>query len=80
MVYDVDLDAYYKKTDVRELTVKFYDGIGLGVEAILDNSDLYEREGKNPHGFCTDIDKEGDIRILCNIKNNEQWMETMLHE
>ena len=80
MVYDVDLDAYYKKTDVRELTVKFYDGIGLGVEDILDNSDLYEREGKNPHGFCTDIDKEGDIRILCNIKNNEQWMETMLHE
>jgi len=80
MVYDVDLDAYYKKTDVRELTVKFYDGIGLGVEAILDNSDLYEREGKNPHGFCTDIDREGDIRILCNIKNNEQWMDTMLHE
>jgi len=80
MVYDLNLDVYYEDADVRELTVKFYDGIGLGVESILENSDLYEREGKNPHAFCTNIDREGDVRILCNIKNNEQWTETMLHE
>ncbi len=80
LVYDVDLDSYYKDKDVKELSVKFYNGIGLPVESILASSDLYEREGKNPHAFCTDIDKEGDVRILCNIKNNEQWMETMLHE
>lgn len=80
MVYDLNLDVYYENADVKELTVKFYDGIGLGVESILENSDLYEREGKNPHAFCTDIDREGDVRILCNIKNNEQWAETMLHE
>ena len=46
----------------------------------LANSDLYEREGKNPHAFCTDIDREGDVRILCNLQNNEAWMETILHE
>jgi len=80
MVYDLDLDAYYKGKDVKELSIKFYGGIGLGVESIIANSDLYEREGKNPHAFCTDIDREGDVRILCNIKNNEQWMETQLHE
>jgi peptidyl-dipeptidase A len=80
MVYDLNLDIYYEDTDVKELTVKFYDGIGLSVESILENSDLYEREGKNPHAFCTDIDREGDVRILCNIKNNEQWAETTLHE
>jgi len=50
------------------------------VESILGSSDLYEREGKNPHAFCTDIDREGDVRILCNLKNNEGWMETLLHE
>jgi peptidyl-dipeptidase A len=80
LVYELDLDAYYEDKDVKELAVKFYDGIGLPVESILARSDLYEREGKNPHAFCTDIDKEGDVRILCNLKNNEQWMETMLHE
>jgi len=80
MVYELDLDAYYKDKDIKELAAGFYAGIGLPVESILANSDLYEREGKNPHAFCTDIDKEGDVRILCNIKNNEYWMEVTLHE
>ena len=80
MVYDLDLDVYYKGKDIKDLSAKFYAGIGLPVESILKNSDLYEREDKNPHAFCTDIDKEGDVRILCNLKDNENWMETQLHE
>jgi len=80
LVYDIDLDAYYKNKDVKKLSATFYAGIGLPVESILEKSDLYERKGKNPHAFCTDIDKEGDVRILCNLKNNEQWMEVQLHE
>jgi peptidyl-dipeptidase A len=80
MVYDLDLDVYYENKDIKELATRFYAGIGLPVESILANSDLYEREGKNPHAFCTDIDREGDVRILCNLKNNESWMETILHE
>ena len=80
MVYDLDLDTYYQDKDVKESATKFYAGIALPVDSILQNSDLYEREGKNPHAFCTDIDREGDVRILCNLKNNEYWMETILHE
>jgi len=80
MVYDLDLDVYYEDKDVKELAEKFYAGIGLPVDSVLAHSDLYEREGKNPHAFCTDIDREGDVRILCNLKNNEGWMETILHE
>ncbi len=80
MVYDLDLDAYYEDKDIKVLATEFYAGIGLAVESILANSDLYEREGKNPHAFCTDIDRQGDVRILCNLKNNESWMETILHE
>ena len=80
LVYDIDLDVYYKDKDVKELATRFYAGIGLPVKSVLANSDLYEREGKNPHAFCTDIDKQGDVRILCNLKNNESWMETILHE
>lgn len=80
LVLDVDLDGYYANRDVVELAKTFYQGIGLSTDAILDDSDLYEREGKNPHAFCTDIDRAGDVRILCNVKNNESWMETLLHE
>jgi peptidyl-dipeptidase A len=72
--------VYYEDKDVKELAKKFYAGIDLPVDSIISRSDLYEREGKNPHAFCTDIDREGDVRILCNLKNNETWMETILHE
>jgi len=31
-------------------------------------------------GIGLPIDREGDVRVLANIVNNEQWMGTMLHE
>jgi peptidyl-dipeptidase A len=79
-VYNLNLDLYYENKDVKILAGKFYDGIGLPVDSILAASSLYEQPGKMPHAFCTDIDRLGDIRILCNLKNNEQWIETILHE
>lgn len=80
LVYEVDLDAYYKNQSIETLATDYYAGIGLDVKPILANSDLYEREGKNPHAFCIDIDREGDVRTLCNLQDNERWMETLLHE
>ncbi len=80
MVYELDLDTIYKDRDIKDLSAKFFDGLGLNVESILANSDLYEKPGKNPHAFCTDIDKLGDVRILCNIVDTARWMEVTLHE
>jgi len=79
-VGEIDLDKYYKDKDPVEIAKVFYAGIGMPVDDILARSDLYEREGKNPHAFCTDIDRAGDIRILANMKSNGYWMETILHE
>jgi peptidyl-dipeptidase A len=76
----LDLDAFYAGKDLLALTIKFFDGLGLEIRDILARSDLYEREGKCQHAFCTDIDKDGDVRVLCNLKPNEHWMGTMLHE
>ena len=77
---EAGFDVYYKGRDIVQLGSRFYAGIGLPVEDVLAASDLFEREGKNPHAFCTDIDRAGDVRVLCNIKDNESWMETTLHE
>jgi peptidyl-dipeptidase A len=79
-IYPVDLDKYYKGQDLEKITSQFYQSIGLPIDDLLAKSDLYEKPGKNQHAFCTDIDNEGDVRVLCNIKPNEQWMGTMLHE
>jgi peptidyl-dipeptidase A len=80
LVYELDLDLYYKKHDVRELSEKYYAGVALPVDDILARSDLYDREGKYPHAFSEDVDRKGDVRILCNLQNTERWMETILHE
>jgi peptidyl-dipeptidase A len=76
----IDLDRFYRGTDPVGIARAFFESIGMEVEDILAASDLYEREGKNPHAFCTDIDREGDIRILANMKDDNYWMETILHE
>jgi peptidyl-dipeptidase A len=79
-IYDVDLDKYYKDKNLENLTSAYFDGIGLPVGDMMKNSDLYEKPGKNQHAFCTDIDNAGDVRVLCNVKPNQYWMNTMLHE
>jgi len=80
LVYDQDLDLYYRDKDVKELAEKYYASVGLPVDDILARSDLYDREGKYPHAFSFDADRRGDVRILCNLQNTERWMETILHE
>lgn len=79
-IYEVNLDSYYANKDVVALSKAYYQGIGLDVTKILANSDLYEKEGKYQHAFCTHIDRSGDVRVVCNVRNNNQWMGTMLHE
>lgn len=79
-VFDTDLDAVYADVDILKLCRDFYAGIGLPIDDVIARSDLYERKGKSPHAFCTDIDREGDVRVLANITRSEQWMGTMLHE
>jgi len=79
-IYEVSLDKYYQDVDIKELARKFYNGIGLIVDDVLARSDLYERPGKYPHAYCTDIDRKGDVRVMANLKNNEYQMDTILHE
>jgi peptidyl-dipeptidase A len=79
-LYPVDFDKYYKGRNLETLTTDFYNSIGLDVSTIMMNSDLYPRDGKNQHAYCIDIDRNGDVRVLCNISDTEQWMSTMLHE
>jgi len=79
-VFGADLDSIYKAADILKLCRTFYTGIGLPIDDVLERSDLFEKSGKSPHAFCTDIDREGDVRVLANVVPIERWMDTMLHE
>jgi len=80
---EVDLDEFYaqlRKEDIVRIARDFYQQVGLPADDILGRSDLYEREGKDQHAFCTSINRAGDVRTLCNIKPTAEWMDTALHE
>ncbi len=79
-VFETGLDEIYREQDILELCTSFFDGIGLPVDAILARSDLYEKEGKTPHAWTADLDREGDIRVIANIVPGLYWQMTMLHE
>jgi peptidyl-dipeptidase A len=76
----VDLSPWFAEVSLEDLTARFYDAIGLPVREALARSDLYEREGKCPHAFCLSVDRADDVRVLCNLKPNDYWMSTLLHE
>jgi peptidyl-dipeptidase A len=76
----VNLDDLFADVDMIALTKKYYDSLGMPCDDIIERSDLYEREGKSPHAFCTHIDREGDVRVLCNLKPNMYWADTLMHE
>jgi oligoendopeptidase F len=75
-----NLDPFYKGKDIVQLTTDTFDSMGIEISDLYEKSDLFPREKKNPTAFCTDIDREGDVRVLCNLTESAYWMETNLHE
>jgi peptidyl-dipeptidase A len=76
MIGEYDFDVIFAGKDMEALALRTYEGLGMDVGDILERSDLYEREGKDQHAFCMHVDREGDVRTLCNLKPTLRWMET----
>jgi peptidyl-dipeptidase A len=79
-IYDIDLDKYYKGKDIVKIVEDYYKSMGMDITEMVKKSDLLEKPGKYQHAQCSDIDKDGDIRVMASIKDNEYWMGTLLHE
>ena len=79
-IYNVNLDSYYKDKDIVALTRNYYAGLGLPIDDMIAKSDLFEKEGKYQHAYCSNLNRGKDVRVVCNVKPNYNWMGTMLHE
>lgn len=78
---DVSPGRFYERADLVDLTRSALAAMGLDISGVLERSDLFPRDGKNQHAFCTHVDRAtDDIRVLCNVVPDEKWMDTMLHE
>ena len=70
-----------EKDCLEKLAIETFDSCGLDIRSSIEQSDLYEREGKSQHAFCLGVDDpNGDVRVLCNLRNNLTWGDTVLHE
>lgn len=76
----VNLDDLYKDKDLVALAKDYYTGLGTPPDDILQRSDLYEKPKKSPHAFSTNLNRADDIRVLCNLKPNLYWADTLIHE
>ena len=79
-IYNVNLDSYYKDKDIVALTRNYYAGLGLPIDDMIAKSDLFEKEGKYQHAYCSNLNRGKDVCVVCNVKPNYNWMGTMLHE
>jgi peptidyl-dipeptidase A len=79
-IFNVDFDKYYRNKDLVDVTNSYYRSLGLEISDLIENSDLYEKEGKYQHAYCINTDKQGDVRVVANVKPNHKWMGTLLHE
>ncbi|GKV56415.1 oligoendopeptidase F [Sporosarcina sp. NCCP-2222] len=77
---ELDLDPFYVGKDLEQLTIATFESMGMEIKDMLAKSDMYPRDKKNQHAFCTDIDREGDVRVLCNNVPSDYWSCTTLHE
>jgi peptidyl-dipeptidase A len=75
-----ELDQLLVDVDIPKVSADFYQKMGIDVQPILQRSDMYEREGKSQHAFCMNLDRQGDVRTLNNVKPSIKWLETVLHE
>ena len=77
---DDPLEAALEHLDPVEVARAYFQALGDDVDGVLERSDLYPRDGKNQHAFCTDIDRRHDVRVLANCEPGTRWLATMVHE
>ncbi|EKE04280.1 MAG: hypothetical protein ACD_20C00090G0020 [uncultured bacterium] len=76
-----EANKYIKdREDLLPITKAMYKKMGWDLDKLPITYDIFPRQGKNQHGFCFDIDTSKDIRILANLTNNLNSLETLNHE
>lgn len=79
-----DVNEVLSKYNIENISKKIYLGMGYDIDKLQKEGkitlDLYPRKGKNTHGFCFGVEAGKDSRILANLTNNVQSLDTLNHE
>ena len=76
-----EADKYLKDSDTMvKSATEMYKKMGWDIPKMPILLDLFPKENKNQHGFCFSVDTNKDVRILANLTNNMDSLETLNHE
>jgi len=73
------LDSVFLKTDPITTTEAFFNGIGLPINAVVENSDLEFRPEKSSITSMINVDFKNDIRLISSIQRSHEGMMRMMH-
>lgn len=73
-------EALKTNEQVVDIAKTAYKNMGYDIDSMPITLDLFPRKNKNTHGFCFDIDAGKDARILANLTNNTNSIDTLCHE
>ncbi|MCM1265572.1 MAG: M2 family metallopeptidase [Candidatus Gastranaerophilales bacterium] len=68
------------KEQVVDIAKQAYKNMGYDIDSMPIVLDLFPRKNKNTHGFCFDIQAGKDARILANLTNDTNSIDTACHE
>ena len=72
--------ALKTKEQVVDIAKTAYKNMGFDLDNMNITLDLFPRKNKNTHGFCFEIEPGKDSRILANLTNNTNSLDTICHE
>ena len=79
-VFGVDTEPIFKGRNTLEWCKRYFTRMGLPIDQIIPKGSYYESPGKHETAFCSDIDRNGEVRVLLNLKDNGYWASSALHE
>lgn len=77
--FSAKMDSLYSKQDPIELASGFFNGIGLPVQDVIDNSDLKTKKGKSTATNFFNVDFTNDLRMMASVQENNDGMRKMMH-
>jgi len=73
------MDSLFSGSDPVKKAEVFFEGIGLPIHDVVENSDLEYRPGKSSVTAMINVDFKNDIRLISSIQNTHEGMVRMMH-
>ncbi|MFY9153628.1 MAG: hypothetical protein WAO52_16540 [Prolixibacteraceae bacterium] len=73
------MDSLFADVDPIQKTAQFFEGIGLPVQDVFENSDLKDGPGRAKLTAMINVDFKNDIRLIAGIRHSYDGMYRMMH-